>query len=86
MYLPRMGDKALAMCHIAERLDVDQYRVCLTWVGWGLISSYYSPTTQDNRDKFMSVYELLCTETVETYHRTKPLMVNTFQVYLNLSI
>ena len=31
----------------------------------------------------MSVYELVCTETIETYHRTKHLMVNNCQVYLN---
>ena len=31
MYLSRMDDKALELYHIAERLDVDQYWVCLTW-------------------------------------------------------
>ena len=34
----------------------------------------------------MSVYELVGTENIETYHRTKYLMVNNCPVYLKQSI
>ena len=35
MYLPRLDHRTLEMYHIAERLYVDQYWVCLTWGGDG---------------------------------------------------
>ena len=31
IYLPRIDDKTLEMYQVAERLDIDQYWVCLTW-------------------------------------------------------
>ena len=84
MYLPRIDEKTLEMYHIAESMDVVEYWVCLTWGRW---DSFNRMTALKHRMVInLCVYELVCTEIIETYHRTKHLMVNNWQVYLNQSI